>query len=540
MPTPAGSLLDGYLFKTQPFVHQRAALEKGAGKWFFAYFMDQGTGKTKVIWDNAAFLYLRQIITGVLILAPNDVHAQWIDEQMPLHLPDYIPRRAAVWDATGHKAKRLVHELISHPLPNRLTILAMNHDAMATIKGVKIAQAFAKCYKTLLAVDESHNYKTPGAARTKALQHRVRPLCPVVRLATGTPMDKPFDMYSQLRLMHEKILGSDSFLTFKHHYAEFTTEFAHRMDKKKNKMVLQEYETLVGYKNLDELQERMAPYVYICRKEDCTDLPPKLYAVRRSHLNLAQQTLYTAIKEEGIALLELVEGSRDEEPPGRALSKFLGTLNIGELDDEELVQRLTESKGRMTIKIKLVLSLRLRQIVGGFATDDERRVYPIGEFATLPRVKSVLTLIEGAAGKVLIWAQFKAELVALKEFLAAAGFECALVYGATPKAERARAIANFKDPNHALRILIAHPKTVGTGQNFQVAQTEIFYSNGTSSIERTQCEDRCHRIGQIGTVSIYDLQSAPVCKSNREDLFKKRDISAGILSMNAEQLKEYF
>jgi len=46
-----------YRYKTKPYQHQRDALNKGALQNTFAYFMEMGTGKTKVIIDNAAYLY---------------------------------------------------------------------------------------------------------------------------------------------------------------------------------------------------------------------------------------------------------------------------------------------------------------------------------------------------------------------------------------------------------------------------------------------------------------------------------------------------
>ena len=47
-----------YRFKTEPFEHQRAALGASWDKTEFAYFMEMGTGKSKVLIDNLAqFLY---------------------------------------------------------------------------------------------------------------------------------------------------------------------------------------------------------------------------------------------------------------------------------------------------------------------------------------------------------------------------------------------------------------------------------------------------------------------------------------------------
>lgn len=519
----ARSITDGYVPRTKPFAKQAEALRKGAGKFFFAYYMDQGTGKTKVLWDNVAILYYKKIIDAVLIFAPNDVHDQWIDEQMPLHLPADIKTRAAVWHSNGHRAKRLCHELISHKLPHRLTILAMNSDAIAHPSGVKLAREFAQTYSVMLILDESHDFKTPKASRTINVRHRIRPFVKVVRLASGTPTDTPFDMFSQMAILDERILGFESFLAFKHHYAEFTKEFMHRK-LKNGETKLQPYESLQEYKNLDEMQRRIEPYVFVCKKEDFADMPPKVLSLVYTHLTPEQEALYTQVKDAGLALLRAAEAG-----------KPVTVLNLPELSDDELLQAISTPANRMTIKIKLTLTMRLQQIAGGFFTDDEGRIHEINPFASLPRAEAVSRLLRGVtSGKVLIWAQFKAELRALHALWPGS----ALVYGETPKALRADNIAAFKDQGSALQVLIAHPKTLGTGQNFQVAQTEVFYSNGRSSIRRTQCEDRCHRIGQTGTVSIYDLIGCKNDKVVLDDIKEKRGVNDSLLSLDAARLAE--
>ena len=46
-----------YKFKTTPYAHQLKALEMSWNKECFAYFMEMGTGKSKVLVDNMAMLY---------------------------------------------------------------------------------------------------------------------------------------------------------------------------------------------------------------------------------------------------------------------------------------------------------------------------------------------------------------------------------------------------------------------------------------------------------------------------------------------------
>jgi len=66
-----------YNYKTKPFKHQKQALIEGARPHNFAYFMEMGTGKTKVAIDNAAYLFQDKKIDFVYVIAPNSVYQNW-------------------------------------------------------------------------------------------------------------------------------------------------------------------------------------------------------------------------------------------------------------------------------------------------------------------------------------------------------------------------------------------------------------------------------------------------------------------------------
>jgi len=77
-----------YKFKTKPYAHQIKALEKSHNKKAYAYFMEMGTGKSKVLIDNIAMLYDKGKINGALIIAPKGVYKNWQDSEIPTHLVD--------------------------------------------------------------------------------------------------------------------------------------------------------------------------------------------------------------------------------------------------------------------------------------------------------------------------------------------------------------------------------------------------------------------------------------------------------------------
>ena len=74
-------------FKTVPFEKQRAELTAMAAKPFWAWFWEQGTGKTKLAIDNAAWLHMKGLVNGLLWVAPNGPHANFVIEELPLHMP---------------------------------------------------------------------------------------------------------------------------------------------------------------------------------------------------------------------------------------------------------------------------------------------------------------------------------------------------------------------------------------------------------------------------------------------------------------------
>ena len=86
-----------YKFKTKPYAHQLKALEMSWERPYFAYFMEMGTGKSKVLIDNISMLYDNGKINGVLIVAPKGVVKNWHEGEIPTHLVDHIEHKNILW-----------------------------------------------------------------------------------------------------------------------------------------------------------------------------------------------------------------------------------------------------------------------------------------------------------------------------------------------------------------------------------------------------------------------------------------------------------
>ena len=98
-----------YKFKTKPYAHQLTALEKSWNRETYAYFMEMGTGKTKVLIDNVAMLYDKGKVNGALIIAPKGVVGTWYNQEIPTHLPKHIENVCVLWQSniTKEQSRKL-------------------------------------------------------------------------------------------------------------------------------------------------------------------------------------------------------------------------------------------------------------------------------------------------------------------------------------------------------------------------------------------------------------------------------------------------
>ena len=195
-----------YKFKTKPYAHQLTALEKSWNKESYAYFMEMGTGKTKVLIDNMAMLYDKGKIDGALIIAPKGVYKNWYDGEIPTHLPDHVEHTSVLWQSMINKKQQTELDKLFVPGED-LHVLIMNVEAFSYDFGKEFARRFLNSHKAMMAIDESTSIKTPTTNRTKNIL-RLRSLAKYRRILTGSPVTKsPLDLYTQCNFLHEELLG---------------------------------------------------------------------------------------------------------------------------------------------------------------------------------------------------------------------------------------------------------------------------------------------------------------------------------------------
>ena len=442
-----------YKFKTKPYAHQLTALEKSWDKNEYGYFMEMGTGKSKVLVDNMAMLYDKGRINGAVIIAPKGVYRNWLSQEIPNHLPSHVQHKTVLWTASTSKAKDKEYRQLFET-DDDLHILIVNVEALSTKRGLEFVAKFLNCHETLLAIDESTTIKNPKAKRTKSillLSKRAK----YRRILTGSPVTKsPLDLYTQCNFLNEFLLGFSSYYAFRNRYANM-------IDKNFGGRRVQ----LIGsYKNLDELANSIKAFSYRVLKDECLDLPEKVYTRREVELTDEQEQAYSTMKSAALALL----------------------------------------KGKMaTAPHVLTQLMRLHQITCGHLKNDDETITEIKN----NRLKELLYLLEEVEGKVIIWANYIYDIKNIVKAISEEYGADSIVeyYGNISAEQRQKNIEKFQDPNSNARFFIGNPQTGGYGITLTAANTVIYYSNGYDLEKRLQSEDRAHRIGQKNSVTYIDL-----------------------------------
>lgn len=448
-----------YSYRTKPFKHQRKALNLSWDKEAFALFMEQGTGKTKILLDNAAFLSERKEIDGLLVVADNGIHHNWLADEVPAHWPTRIPFNSFVWRSGKVSTKR--HEAALDKLLNsrEFAILAMNIDAVITNNGARTLQQFLKKRQCMIVVDESTSIKTPKAKRTRAIVN-MRKLAPYRRIATGTPVaEGPFNLYSPFMFLDPTIIGINSFYAFKHYYGIW--ENARAGGPKGH-----QYEVLKEYMNLDQLMNRIDPFSFRVLKKDCMDLPPKLYQKRYFDLSKEQRELYNRLRE-------------------------------------DYILELRQENAAKIVPLALTRILRCQQIACGHvpAANDDEPAVSLKDNARLECLKQTVEDLPSDA-QAIIWARFKPDIDQICELL---GREAVRYDGRVDDEERAKNKKKFQDGG--ARFLVGNQKAGGKGLTLTAASYVIYYSNYFGLETRLQSEDRAHRHGsqQHKAITYIDL-----------------------------------
>ena len=429
-------------YKTQPYEHQRVALRKGATQSVFGFFMEQGTGKTKVTIDNAVYLYNMELLDTVYVIAPNSVYTNW-KKEIEIHSSanNYIYQ---------HKIDKKFY-----PKKDKLNWYLMNIEAFSHKsgynKGLELVEQ--RGLTTMMVIDESTTIKNRTAKRSKnviKLGKGVR----YKRILTGTPVTKsPLDLWSQFAFLDEDLLGFKSYYSFRARYCIMQSKPVGG-----NRRI----EFPVSYINLEQLEEKILPYTHRVLKKDCLDLPPQIWQRRNIYLSNEQRNAYEILKEHARVVIQDKQSS---------------------------------------IHNKLTEIAKLQQVCSGFLYSDDGKLVELSN----AKLDELLNIIEEIEGKIIIWATFRHSIQKIEETLQKKYGEKSVVtlYGDTKK--RSEVVDNFNDPRGS-RFLVSNPSVGGYGLTLNASSYQIFFNNSYNLEERLQAEARNHRSGQkADKVTYIDL-----------------------------------
>ena len=442
-----------YKFKTKPYAHQLKALNKSHNKELFAYFMEMGTGKSKVLIDNVSMLYDKGKINGFLLVAPKGVYKNWYDSEIPTHMVDHIEKKMVLWQANINKTQQQKLDTLFEPGED-LHILIMNVEAFSYDFGKEFARRFLDSHNAMMAIDESTTIKTPTSNRTKNIL-KLRTLAKYRRILTGSPVtNSPLDLFSQCQFLGSWLLKTDSYYDFRSRYAEMRT------------INLGSHSTniVVGYRNLGELSKLIEPFSMRVLKDDCLDLPEKTFMKRQITMTPQQEKLYKAMKKYAMAQLE-----------GKALT----TNNV------------------------MVQLMRLHQILCGHFTADDGTIQDIPNH----RVTELMEILSEVEGKVVIWSHYQRDIeTIIKAIRKKYGRDDVVVdyYGKTTMEDRQDNIKKFQEDDNC-RFFVGTTQTGGYGITLTAASTMVYFSNGYDLEKRLQSEARIDRIGQEYPMTYIDI-----------------------------------
>ena len=458
---------NNYAFKTTPYKHQLDGIEYGLNHNHFLLGDEQGLGKTMQVINIACIeKQLYNYKHCLIICGVNGLKWNWKNE-VEKHSNEnaYIlgTRIKHQKEEIGSVAERIEDlDLMLHK--NAFNDCYFIITNVETLRDDDIQKTLKKlCEKkiiNIIAFDEFHKVKNPTSQQGKAI---LKLQAEKMIAMTGTPlMNSPIDLYMPL-----KWLGYEehSFYQFKNHYCIMGGYGGYE---------------IVGYKNLDQLQEQLQQIQIRRLKKDVLDLPEKIYVDEFVEMTPKQSKIYKEVK------LEI----RDN------IDMVLNAPNP-----------LTEM-------------IRLRQATGytGILSST------IQESAKFERLVELVDEAIENDDKVIIFSNWTAITNPLYKLLHR--YKPAIITGQTK--DRVAEQDNFMNDEDC-KVIIGTTGAMGTGLTLTAARTVIFMDEPWNRALKEQAEDRAHRIGTKGSVNIITLMCKNTIDERIHELVETKGKIADIL-----------
>jgi len=396
------------------------------------------SGKTRVIIETASRLYKEGRITGLLVTAPNGVHAQWANRQLPEWATcDVGPVLA--WRSKDTKPKHVEGFLLGN---GGLSVLTLNVEALQLKRVQDMVRAFLKAHgggsKLMVVFDESHDFRRPGARRTR-LARGLAKRCAFRRILTGTAaLNSPLHLFSQFELLEPCALGHRTFTSFKAHHADYAQQTLANG---------RTFPKLTGYRNLEELRNWVGLWASVVPRSQA-DVPDVLKTERLVMLSQPQKRAYEDLKKDMLSVID--EG-------GTTLHDIQPHIMKGQ------------------------------QIFGGFIHASDGTIHSIDD--NPPRLTALVEEVQGSEGKVIVWCRFTEDIRRCVAALTGAGVRVVEYHGGVNDRGREATLDTFQNSDDPV-CLVGQPQSAGSGLDLSAGSTIIWYSHVHDAIVREQATAR--------------------------------------------------
>lgn len=445
------------------------------------YFWEMGTGKSKQIIDNAAWLFLNDKIDTLIYIAKKGEYRNFKLVELPKHMPEGIEYACEIFSSYMKEwEKQKIRNLWQRDL-NKLRILCVNVESMSGLGG-QVARYFAKSRNKglMLVVDESTCVKSTQAERSKAV-YELSSFAKYKRIMSGTPITRsPLDLWGQSKALGKMILGHSSLYSFK---GEYCVQEKQYLGKK-------HFMATKGYKNLDLLNKQVKTWASVIERADVVDLPPKIYMKVEVPLTDRQQELYESMRE--LAIAELQDGTIVDAVNALGIISRLDQIACGQLRRDDGTFEIIESN----------------------------------------RPEALLTKLEHSRTKGIIWCNYRGLLEHLYYLISLeyGPEKVGRFYGSVPDEEREASVVKFNDPDDKLQWIVANQQSMGYGRTMTIGKENFYYSNGYNLEHRLQSEDRTMRIGQNESVLYVDYFSdGTINQKIHDNLRSKKNLAQLVL-----------
>lgn len=462
---------------------QKAALQAAGDKRGFAYFLEQGLGKTLLTLTEFRHRVETGEATRLVVVCPNSFKSGWVEE-IKKH---GIVADPFIFESGSPDVKFFLRKKFEKP-----PVLIVNYEAIRRDHVQDTILKFISGRNAMLVFDESIQIKTHNSQQTKAALFLARHF-EFVRILSGKPSTQgPHDLWSQFRAIGQ--MNGMNFWAFRNTFC--------RMGGYLNKQV-------IGIQNEDILIQRMAPFVFRATKDQWTDLPPKIYTTRECQMAPEQARQYRTME-----------------------SDFVTWLQSGEY---------------ITVDMAITKYIKLAQAQFGFMIDESEKVHELVAPSHNTRISLIKEIIDTEViGKVVVVYHHKYAGRVLQDELAKFGLTF-IQGNMEPSHIAANKQTFNEDPDCRVIVIqdtagkYGHT-LLGSGTNPEMrCSTMIFAENSWSLDTRAQLEDRIHRHGQNDSCLYVDVVNSSLDRRIAAALQKKENIFKAVfepLSSYAENAED--